>query len=120
MNCTIEACDRPVKARGWCSAHYMRWTRTQHTELRPVASTWFQSGSTRWRIMQLLEVDGGWMTQHMIAADFGLRWPDTNERTIHRAFHRLSNTQWVTTRQVEGSVRTSWNGVSIVNELRAL
>ena len=23
--CTVPDCDRPVKARGWCSTHYMRW-----------------------------------------------------------------------------------------------
>lgn len=23
--CSIDACDRPPKARGWCSMHYQRW-----------------------------------------------------------------------------------------------
>ena len=23
--CSIEGCDRPVKSRGWCAAHYKRW-----------------------------------------------------------------------------------------------
>lgn len=23
--CTIEGCERPQKARGWCSVHYVRW-----------------------------------------------------------------------------------------------
>lgn len=25
--CAIDGCDRPVKSRGWCSTHYMRWRR---------------------------------------------------------------------------------------------
>jgi len=87
--------------------------------MRP-GTSFFREGSARQRIYDLLQVDGGWMTHHMVAAEFGMRWPDTKAPTIHRAFHRLSNTDWVATRQVEGSVRTGWNGVSIVNELRAL
>ena len=23
--CSIESCDRPVQARGYCQAHYRRW-----------------------------------------------------------------------------------------------
>lgn len=26
--CMIEGCERPLKARGWCSTHYMRWKST--------------------------------------------------------------------------------------------
>jgi hypothetical protein len=25
--CSVSGCDRPVRARGWCGAHYMRWRR---------------------------------------------------------------------------------------------
>lgn len=25
--CSIEGCDQPVKARGWCNPHYGRWKR---------------------------------------------------------------------------------------------
>lgn len=28
MECKVEGCDRPVKARGWCTRHYMRWHAT--------------------------------------------------------------------------------------------
>ena len=118
---TCKLCDRPVKARGWCTAHYMRWSRTgaadktitvrgPHTHLRP--------GSARHRIHQILQIDGGWMTKAMIAADFEMRWPDTNPRTVERAFHRLTNTDWTETRMIEGNMRTGWNGSSLVYELR--
>lgn len=26
--CTVEGCDRPFYARGWCKAHYLRWHNT--------------------------------------------------------------------------------------------
>ncbi len=29
--CTIDGCDRPHKARGWCALHYLRWHRTGET-----------------------------------------------------------------------------------------
>lgn len=25
--CSVHGCDRSARTRGWCSAHYMRWTR---------------------------------------------------------------------------------------------
>lgn len=25
--CTVDGCDRDALARGWCRAHYNRWTR---------------------------------------------------------------------------------------------
>lgn len=34
--CSIEGCDRPVKTRGWCNAHYQRWYKTgDPTKIRP-------------------------------------------------------------------------------------
>lgn len=28
--CSIEGCDKPVVARGWCDTHYCRWKRHGH------------------------------------------------------------------------------------------
>jgi len=25
--CSIDGCDRPARARGWCKAHWQRWSR---------------------------------------------------------------------------------------------
>ena len=25
--CTVESCERPVRARGWCNTHYQRWRK---------------------------------------------------------------------------------------------
>ena len=38
--CSIEDCERPVRARGWCNLHYRRWERTGDPTkiLRPVVA----------------------------------------------------------------------------------
>lgn len=33
--CSIEGCEKPVKTRGWCQMHYMRWYTTGSTDLLP-------------------------------------------------------------------------------------
>ena len=75
-------------------------------------------GSAPDRIHSILEADGGWMTQGMVAAEFSYRWPDTKETTIRRAFHRLAATGLVDARTVVGELRTGWNGEAYVTELR--
>ena len=75
-------------------------------------------GSARDRILQLLEIDGGWMTLYQVEADFAMRWPDTNKDTINRAFHRLADTGMVAKRKTEHHIRRGWNGVHHVTELR--
>lgn len=37
--CTIEGCERPHLARGWCSLHYYRWRSTGTTEPPPPRRT---------------------------------------------------------------------------------
>lgn len=32
VSCSISGCGRPVKSRGWCTAHYERWRRTGDPE----------------------------------------------------------------------------------------
>jgi hypothetical protein len=37
-SCSVSGCGRPVRARGWCGAHYMRWySRRDIREEVPVA-----------------------------------------------------------------------------------
>ena len=35
--CSITACGRPAKARGWCRSHYMRWYATGVVDDTPLA-----------------------------------------------------------------------------------
>ncbi len=34
--CSVEGCDRPSRARGWCSPHYYRWKKSGSVEGPPV------------------------------------------------------------------------------------
>lgn len=31
--CSVEGCDKPVDARGWCKTHYSRWYRSKETDM---------------------------------------------------------------------------------------
>lgn len=36
MTCSINGCENPVKSRGWCRKHYLRWYKTGDPEkIRP-------------------------------------------------------------------------------------
>lgn len=37
--CSVPSCDRPVRTKGWCNAHYMRWWHTGDVDAeRPLAT----------------------------------------------------------------------------------
>lgn len=35
--CSVEGCEKAVRARGWCSTHWQRWRRNGHPTDRPVS-----------------------------------------------------------------------------------
>lgn len=37
--CSVDRCGKPVKARGWCDAHYIRWLKTGSIQLKGREST---------------------------------------------------------------------------------
>ena len=122
MNCVAESCDRPSRARGRCERHYKQWwtARPPGSVLPMGAPPRLQPGSARHRILALIDIDGGWMTKAMVTADFEMRWPDIKLNTIERAYHRLTNTDWVETRMVVGNVRVRKNGDCLVYQMRTL
>lgn len=64
--CSVAGCDRQVLARGWCTLHYSRWSRTGTTEesapyepaacsaagcdRKAVARGWCNTHYSRWRL----------------------------------------------------------------------
>jgi Fe2+ or Zn2+ uptake regulation protein len=49
--------------------------------------------STPKRIMEILEMEGEWMTAHQLEADLALRWQPVKLATVRRAMHRLIDKQ---------------------------
>lgn len=36
--CSVDVCDRPHYARGWCNAHYLQWLKKGHVTDGPIRS----------------------------------------------------------------------------------
>lgn len=74
MTCT--ECNRPAKARGWCSGHYMRWRRglDNSAELRPKRTQ---------NLPDLLEIEGGTWNVYELAMRIGAQ-PATVKRQLYR------------------------------------
>lgn len=81
--CRIEGCNKPVKARGWCSMHYARWERWGDPE--KVAFKRFTSleesflARTEWRGDCLIWVDG-----NKDNYGYGRMWTEGKNTKAHR------------------------------------
>ena len=64
--CRSPVCDRPVWNRGWCAAHYVRWQTTG--DARPLEPIHVSLAD---RALDLLDVDGGWLTTAALADRLG-------------------------------------------------
>ncbi len=72
--CSIEGCDRPFKARGWCNLHWYRWyrsgdpqvdrapTRELSTTKRGAPKEWLEAHLRRsdWSECETLLIDNPW------------------------------------------------------------
>lgn len=43
--CTLNGCDKPLRARGWCLTHYMRWRRYGEPGAAAPLRVWKYSGA---------------------------------------------------------------------------
>jgi hypothetical protein len=39
QECSVEGCDHPTYMRGWCTAHYQRWSQTGDVQVRKPTKT---------------------------------------------------------------------------------
>ena len=109
--CSESDCDRPLRARGWCNAHYKRWSRA---EGRTAPSVWddrrrsnAQARRARMKgartggsvfLSEILERDG--TDCHLCGkpVDMTLAWPHRDSKSVDHIIplskggaHELSN-----------------------------
>jgi hypothetical protein len=79
--CTIEGCEKPHMARGWCAMHYLRWWRTgDPAEVLP-PHRMFGPENPNWKGPKACSIDGcgkphkahGWCQMHYF------RWRRTGD-----------------------------------------
>lgn len=87
LTCSIDGCDKPRRARGWCVNHWTQWRRTGD----PVPKTIYGDDLARfWSKVDKREPDECWPWLGAIDKDgYGrMRWGDTH-LTAHHAAHTL-------------------------------
>ena len=89
MTCT--ECERPVKARGWCSRHYGRMYRTGRLDV----TRWWE-GHTSDQILALLEADGGWLATECVI----MCLPEFSRAAIRASLYRLRDRGVIRSRRV--------------------
>lgn len=87
MRCSIDGCNRPVRARTWCAAHYQRWQSTGDalgSKPRP---------SVEERIAARIEKqgDGCWLwTGQLTDKGYGSISVDGRMRPAHRVLYEMA------------------------------
>lgn len=81
-DCSVEGCDRPGEARGWCSMHYARWYRLGTVHLQSPADLFWA---------KVRKTDGCWPWTGLVErGGYGrLRWR-RRMAMAHRVAYELS------------------------------
>lgn len=61
---------------------------------------YLQQSGTPARILDLLELDGTWMSAHELTAELALRWDPVSTNVVRRAISRLAISKRIETRLV--------------------
>lgn len=77
--CSVESCDRPVYARGWCSAHYDRWL--DHGDV---------FADRRLRMYGKTEADRFWNRVH-VSVDGCWEWEGALNRKGYGSFDKIGS-----------------------------
>ena len=85
--CSIEDCASPVKARGWCRKHYLRWWF--HGDPNVINNNRGQSAQDRFAAMVQFKEEGCWQwTGTKTPKGYGLFDPGTESSVKMQAVHR--------------------------------
>lgn len=83
-NCSIEGCDNPSRARGWCLVHYSRWRRFGTTEKKyPTDEARFWS--------KVQKLDPCWWWTDSLVYGYGNFCVDGDRTPAHRYAYELEN-----------------------------
>lgn len=99
-SCNGPSCDRPLLAKGLCSPHYKQQWRGE--QLRVLVAPLTE------RVLDLLQIDGGWLTKAGIADRLGV----TEDQALH-ALQRLRDGGMAEMRSVGLSVRKHRTGAVV-------
>ena len=83
--CSVAGCQKPVavKARGWCSMHYTRWSR--HGTTAPGPNAFGPPSKRVWRYVEKDEVSGCWLwTGSRDKSGYGRFWTGDQMSLAHR------------------------------------
>ena len=72
--CSIDECNNPAIAHGWCGKHYMRWRRTDTTDLIP------KKKKSRYNYVR---IDNKTFLEHRIIMEQYLGRPLLEEEIVH-------------------------------------
>lgn len=81
--CSIDGCDRPHKARGWCAMHHNRWLRSGDTGLAGTGRP------TLWGMVDKNGPKGCWLWLGFLKRGYGVVRRDGRKWAAHRFFYEL-------------------------------
>ena len=88
LNCKIQGCEKPAKAKGLCQKHYFRLRRTGAAETEPYSSVRSKSRFL-WKCMPVTET-GCWIWLGSTKRNgYGAVWRQGKEILAHRESYRL-------------------------------
>lgn len=84
--CSVEECENPALARGWCSAHYQRWRHTGS----PLPPPPVDPIARFWKKIDVRGPEECWPWQGIInPSGYGLTAPPGLPKEVHRAVYQL-------------------------------
>lgn len=93
--CSIPECDRPQKAKGYCSKHHLRLCRRGTVELKNKHGVGNTFAERFWSLVAVAEPDHCWLWQAGKAkAGYGQAWFNGKVENTHRIAWYLVNGKW--------------------------